>query len=138
MRWRIEVFHYVLKQGYQVEELQLKSPQALQNAIVLYSLMALQVMRLQYWNKEQPTAPVQIAGFDPLAFKVAALYLNSKANAGYQADKPQPTVQDFVTVVAHLGGSMLWKHKSIGLKTLWRGQLLLNDLMDAFRAFQRE
>ena len=84
LRWRIEVFHYVLKQGYQVEELQLKSPQALQNAIVLYSLMALQVMRLQYWNKEQPTAPVQIAGFDPLAFKVAALYLNSKANAGYQ------------------------------------------------------
>lgn len=138
LRWRIELFHYVLKQGYQIEELQLKNPQALQNAIVLYSLMALQVMRLRYWAQEQPQAPMQLAGFDPLSFKVAALYLNTKANARYEADKQQPTVQDFLTAVAHLGGSMLWKHKPIGLKTLWRGQLLLDDLMVAYRAFQRE
>lgn len=138
LRWRIELFHYVLKQGYQIEELQLKNPQALQNAIVLYSLMALQVMRLRYWAQEQPQAPMQLAGFDPLSFKVAALYLNTKANARYEAGKQQPTVQDFLTVVAHLGGSMLWKHKAIGLKTLWRGQQLLEDLMVAYRAFQRE
>lgn len=138
LRWRIELFHYVLKQGYQIEELQLKTPQALQNAIVLYSLMALQVMRLRYWAQEQPQAQMQLAGFDPLSFKVAALYLNSKANARYDAGKQQPTVQDFLTVVAHLGGSMLWKNKTIGLKTLWRGQILLSDLMVAYRAFQRE
>lgn len=138
LRWRIEMFHYVLKQGCQIEELQLKEPQALQNAIALYSLLALQVMRLHYWAQEQPQAPLQLAGFEPLAFKVAALYLNTKAGANYQADKQQPTVHDLVTVTAHLGGSMLWKHKPIGLKTLWRGLLLLDDLMVAYRAFQRE
>lgn len=138
LRWRIELFHYVLKQGYQIEGLQLKDPQALQNAIVLYSLMALQVMRLRYWAQEQPQATMQLAGFDPLAFKVAALYLNSKAGTRYEADKQQPTIQEFVTIVAHLGGNMLWKNKPIGLKTLWRGQLLLDDLMVAYRAFQRE
>jgi len=138
LRWRIEVFHYVLKQGFQIEELQLKAPQALQNAIALYSLLALQVMRLRYWAQEQPQAPLQLAGFDPLAFKVAAIYLNAKAGANYQIDKQLPTVHDLIAVMAHLGGNMLWKNKPIGLKTLWRGQLLLYDLLIAYRAFQRE
>jgi hypothetical protein len=138
MRWRIEVYHYVLKQGYLIEDLQLKTPQALQNAIALYSCLAVQVMRLRYMQEQDENTTMQQAGMDPTEYKVAALYLNKKAKAKYDVNKHNPTLQDFVTVLAQLGGSMLQKNKPIGIKVLWRGLLLLQDLMAAYQIFKQE
>lgn len=136
LRWRIEVFHYILKQGYQIEDLQLKHPQAVQNAIALHSCLAVQILRLRYGADDGEKTTMQEAGLDPVKFKVAALYLNKKANAKYEVDKKAPTMKDFITVLAHLGGSLLWKNKPIGIKVLWRGILLLEDLMEAYHAFR--
>ena len=61
-RWRIEDFHLVLKEGAKVERLQYESPQALKNAITLYSIVALQVLRLRYLNDTQPDLPMQVLG----------------------------------------------------------------------------
>jgi hypothetical protein len=46
LRWLIERFHYVLKQGFKAEELQIKTKKALQNAIILKSWQAIDVMVL--------------------------------------------------------------------------------------------
>lgn len=39
-RWKIERYHYVLKSGCKVEELQLESVKSLQNALAIYSVVA--------------------------------------------------------------------------------------------------
>lgn len=135
LRWRIEQFHFVLKVGCKIEELQLKEPQSLENAIALYSLLAIQVLNLQFLAREQPLQPLQIAGVDPIAYKVGALYLNAEANTQYDPDKDQPTIGDFLLIVAQLGGSMMQKGKPIGAKIIWRGLRRLQLIIKAFKVF---
>ncbi len=137
LRWRIEQFHHVLKVGCKIEELQLKEPQSLENAIALYSLLAVQVLNLQFLARQQPDEPMQIAGFDPIAYKAGALYLKAKADAKYDPDKPNPTIGDFLLIVAQIGGSMLQKGKPIGSKIIWRGLRDLELILQAFEAFHK-
>lgn len=138
LRWRVEQFHYVLKSGCKVEELQLKEPQSLENAIALYSLLAVQVLNLQFLAREQPDVPMQILGFDPNAYKAGALYLKAQAKAKYDPNKPNPTIGDFLIIVAQLGGSMLQKGKPIGSKVIWRGLRSLEIITQAFNAFNSQ
>jgi len=137
LRWRIEQFHHVLKVGCKIEELQLKQPQALENAITTYSLLAIQVLNLQFLAREQPDEPMQMAGFNPIAYKAGALYLNFKAAAKYDPDKPNPTIGDFLLIVAQIGGSMLQKGKPIGSKIIWRGLRDLELIVQAFDVFHK-
>jgi hypothetical protein len=60
MRWLIEGFHYVLKSGTKIEELQLKSAQRLQKAIMVYSLAAFRVMQLVYAARHHPTLSCEL------------------------------------------------------------------------------
>lgn len=135
LRWRIEQFHHVLKVGCKIEELQLKEPQTLENAIATYSLLAVQVLNLQFLAREQPQLPMQSAGFDPLAYKAGALFLNARANARYDPNKRNPTMGDFLIIVAHIGGSILQKGKPIGSKIIWRGLRDLDLILQTFQAF---
>lgn len=137
LRWRIEQFHYVLKVGCRVEELQLQAPQTLENAVALYSLLAVQVLNLQFLARQQPQAPLQTAAFDPEAYQAGASFLNAKAGTKYDPYKPDPTLGDFLQIVAQIGGSMLQKGKPIGSKIIWRGLRDLELIVQAFRAFRQ-
>ena len=53
-RWLIERFHYVLKSGTKIEELQLKQATSLQKAISVYSLAAFRIMQLVYQSRHKP------------------------------------------------------------------------------------
>jgi hypothetical protein len=46
LRWRIEEFHYVLKQGSKIEATQIEELGAVENAITLYSLLAWKVLSI--------------------------------------------------------------------------------------------
>jgi hypothetical protein len=59
IRWRIERFHYVLKQGCQVEKLQLEKADRLSNAIAVYSQVAVRVLRLTYLSRVAPETPAK-------------------------------------------------------------------------------
>ena len=137
LRWRIEQLHHVLKVGCKIEELQLKQPQALENAIAIYSLLAIQVLNLQFMARQMPDEPMQIAGFDPIAYQAGALYLNARADARYDPNKPNPTIADFLIIVAQIGGSMLQKGKPIGSKIIWRGLRDLELIVQAFEVFRK-
>ncbi len=47
-RWKIERFHYVLKQGCAVEELQARSAEILCKEILMYSIIAVRLLHLTY------------------------------------------------------------------------------------------
>jgi Transposase DNA-binding/Transposase DDE domain len=124
LRWRIEMFHFVLKQGAKIEQLQLKNPQALQNAIVTYSIVALQVLNLRYATQEFPQHALD--SFDNLDiehsdYQLLANYLNNTFNTKHEPYKNNPTIKDFFELIAQLGGYQSQKNKPPGLKTIWRG-----------------
>jgi hypothetical protein len=137
LRWRIEQFHYVLKTGCGVERLQLHEAQRLENALATYSLLAVQVLSLLYLARQPENRPLVAVGIDPQAYRAGAQYLNTVAGGRYDVHKAEPTIQDFVHVVAQLGGSMLQRGKPIGVKILWRGLRELNTILRAFQAFGR-
>ena len=59
-RWLIERFHYVLKSGTKIEELQLKDAESLQKAIAVYSMAAFRVMQLVYESRHQPEVNCEV------------------------------------------------------------------------------
>jgi Transposase DNA-binding/Transposase DDE domain len=124
LRWLIEIFHFVLKQGAQVEKLQLATPQALQNAIVTYSMVALQIQNLRYLaveHAEQELDAVNDIDVTPQDYQMLATFLNKTYKTKHEILKIKPTVRDFFNLIAQLGGFQMQKNKSPGVKIIWRG-----------------
>jgi hypothetical protein len=109
----IERFHYVRKPIPSVEDLQVVSPQALQNAIVLQSWIAIQTCALSYENQNNPDKDLKSLGFETQDYEIAYQYLTQiKPNTLPHTD--QPTIRDFIGLVALLGGSSLQKKELLG------------------------
>lgn len=119
-RWLIERFHYVLKQGLNAEELQIKDKNALQNAIILKSWMAIDVMLLEYLPLSQPTLTLQEAGFSELDYQIALEYAQ-KCCRSKEEKQEKPLVIHFTRIIAQIGGHSLQKSKTIGIVSIWRG-----------------
>ena len=120
IRWVIERFHYVLKQGCKVEELQLKTAEALKNAITLYSWNALHVANLAYQSNLMPLTPLIEMGYDEQDYLLAYRYVKHKINANL-AKVEKPTLLDFSTLIAQIGGSNLHKKRGLPVISLWKG-----------------
>jgi hypothetical protein len=58
-RWLIERFHYILKQGCQIEALQLSTATRLENALATYSIIAARILWLSYHARLQPEQSCQ-------------------------------------------------------------------------------
>ena len=56
-RWRIERFHFVLKSGCRVEELQLTEAARIQRALAAFSVVAWRLLSLTYAAREHPDEP---------------------------------------------------------------------------------
>ena len=57
LRWKIELFHFTMKSGgYQVEKLQFDDLHTMINALTFYSVVSVEVLRLTYLIRENPTA----------------------------------------------------------------------------------
>jgi hypothetical protein len=119
-RWRIERFHYVLKQGCQVEKLQLQTPEALQKAIQLYSWIAYKVLQTQHCLQIQPQAALQQIGLQVQDYQQLGQVVRATKKKNLCLVS-QPKVADFAELIARLGGSMRWKNQPLGVVCLWRG-----------------
>ena len=132
-RWRIEEFHYVLKQGCRIEDSQLKEPQSLENAITFYSLLAWKVLNLRYGASELSSAPIEDFGFSAKDFFVLATFLNHTGRAKIDPCKPCPGVGEFAKYVKLLATASKSKGPP-GVKSLWIGLEKLYFLAKAFEA----
>ena len=56
-RWDIEIFHRVLKTGCQVERMQIRSCEALLNALALYTVIAWRILYLTHLGRSDPGLP---------------------------------------------------------------------------------
>jgi hypothetical protein len=121
LRWIIEIFHMVLKEGYALEELQLHTAHRIQNAIALFSLAAIQITRLRYASLFSPDTPLTQWGFKTWNYNLLALYLNQQyADKIPLADEQHPpSMQEFCKLIHRMGGGK--RNQPVGIRSLWTG-----------------
>jgi hypothetical protein len=116
-RWLIERFHYVLKSGTRIEELQLKDAESLQKAIAVYSLAAFRVMQLVYESRHHPEVSCEV-----VLTKAQWITLYMLINGNNKIPKHPPSLQQAVMWIGRLGGHLGRKSDGPpGLKTVWQG-----------------
>jgi Transposase DNA-binding/Transposase DDE domain len=131
LRWRIEDFHMVLKEGCKIEELQFEEEHALKNAIVVYSIVAIQVLRLRYLSEHHPEKTLEEVGIPVKAYQAVATFIKKVKKINITiVDKP--TIVQFCQLITLLGTG---NKKNKGLRALWRGIREMNLLWEAFNVF---
>lgn len=125
-RWLVERFHYVLKSGCQVEELQLQSASRIERALALYSIVAWRLLWLTYAARIDAGAPCSVA-LEETEWK--ALYVHK-----HRRPPPEtpPPLGEAMRWVAELGGFVGSRRQVPGVKTLWRGWRRLEDFTHGF------
>lgn len=123
-RWLIERFHYILKQGCQIEALQLSSATRLENALATYSIVATRLLWLTYQAR---LAPQQSCS--EILEAAEWRLLRRKFEPKNRSKKP-PTLSQAIGWIARLGGFMGSAQAEVGVKTLWRGISKLHHLME--------
>jgi hypothetical protein len=122
LRWRVERFHYTLKQGCTVERLQFEEAHTLKNALALYSIVAWRLLWLTYTAREQPQAPATEL-LPPLELRVLAEATQAAVS----------TAREAIRALAQLGGFPLNPAaKEPGVKVLWRGLRRLEAMVEGW------
>jgi hypothetical protein len=132
-RWRIERFHFVLKQGCAVERLQLETAARLANAVAVYSQVAVRLLRLTYLARVEPEAPV---GPEFTSDEVRVLE-GCRQRQEKRSEARVGTIAEAVRVIARLGGHLGRKGDGPpGAKVLWRGMRSLHDRVLGYQMAQ--
>jgi len=129
-RWKIERFHFILKSGCRIEELQQHSVDRVEIMVLLYSLISVHIMMLTYLSRLYPDLSCELL-FSESEWKT--LYRAAKRSA-VSPEVPY-SMADAIGYVAALGGFVgAPSDGPPGLKVIWLG---LNKLfvLHAFREF---
>jgi Transposase DNA-binding/Transposase Tn5 dimerisation domain len=123
-RWLIERYHFVLKSGCQLEELQLEKVERLERALATYCIVAWRLLWLTYQARKTPDASCESAF---LTYEWQALYAFT-----YQTNVLPvipPSLHEATRLVAKLGGFLArTSDGEPGVQTIWRGLRRLGDL----------
>lgn len=125
LRWLIERFHYTLKSGCRIEQLQLESAQRLLNALATYSIVAWRLLWLTYRARLAPDDSCNVV-LQAAEWKL----LRRKVEPKNRSKKP-PTLRQVIRWIAQLGGFLARTGDGEpGVKTLWRGMGVLHHLLE--------
>jgi hypothetical protein len=123
-RWKIERYHFTLKSGCNIEELQLETIENLQNALAVYSIVAWKLLWLKLESEQNPEASCDIVLQE---HEWQALYCVT--NRVPTPPTQPPTLQEAVLMIAKLGGFLGRKcDGKPGVKVMWRGLRRLTDI----------
>ena len=117
LRWRIEMFHKVLKSGLQVESCRLAKAERLRRYLTLMSIIAWRIFWTAFVSRSTPEERCTTILHDH-EWKV----LYCKIHHTKTIPKITPSVYEAVRWIARLGGFLARKHDGEpGMVTLWRG-----------------
>lgn len=124
-RWTIERYHYTLKSGCQVEELQLETIERLHRALAVYSVVAWRLLYLTYAARTEPDSP---CSWFLTTSEWQALYCHTHRTKTPPANPP--SLQTAILWIAKLGGFLARKRDGHpGVKVLWQGYRRLQDMV---------
>jgi len=113
-RWEIEILFNVLKNGCQVEELQLGTIERLERALALFLVVAWRVTYLMRLGRTCPDLDARLF-FDPDEIRAAHLLTKTPRSV-------QPKLNEVLRLVARLGGFLARKGDGEpGAETIWKG-----------------
>lgn len=136
IRWTIEIFHMVLKEGYALEQLQLQTAHRIQNAIALFSLAAIQITRFRYATLVAPHSIITQWGFKTDDFNTLVLYLNHnhQFKIPLADDQNEPSIQQFCKIIHLLAGGK--RNQPVGIRSLWKGWHQAQTILNAAQLFR--
>jgi len=124
LRWKIEVFHKILKSGCRAEESRLRTAGRLANLISVFCILSWRVFWMTMLNRTNPTAPPGIAFTET----EIALLDHLVKDKGQDAPRPK-ALAHYLTKLARLGGYLARaSDPPPGNTVMWRGLTRLTDI----------
>ena len=116
-RWKIERFHYVLKSGCEVEELQFETADRIMKLVAMYSIIASRLLCITYVARTNPEISCETV-LEENEWRI--LYCLTKKTK--VPPEIAPTAKEAVSYLAKLGGFLGRKGDGEpGVKVIWRG-----------------
>jgi hypothetical protein len=130
LRWLIERYHYTLKSGCRIEQLQLETAARLKRALATFAIVAWRLLWLTYEARHNPDLPSN---------RVLRSQEWQMLNRCFHRRLHEPaTLQEAVRMIAQLGGFLGRRYDGEpGVKALWRGYRRLQDLIKGSQLITR-
>ena len=123
LRWKIEVFHKILKSGCKAEESKLRSSERLANLIAIFCIIGWRVFWLTMLHRAEPDLPPAIA-LDTTELRLLDELVKTKPGVNRKA-----TVSDYMIKIAQTRWLSEPRLRSpSGNMVMWRGMSKLNDI----------
>ena len=124
MRWKIEIFHKILKSGCKAEDAKLRTAQRLANLISVYCILSWRVFWMTMLNRAAQDAPPKLA----LTEMEITLLDNIVRDRGRSPAGPK-ALPHYLTKIARLGGYLARaSDPPPGNKVIWKGLSRLTDI----------
>lgn len=128
MRWKIEIFHKILKSGFKAEEVKLRAAERIVNLIAVLCILSWRIFWMTMLNRTTPDAPPE------LAFTPTEMYLLDQLIEDHsQQTASAPSLSLYLIKLAQLGGYLARaKDPPPGNTVMWRGITRLTDIQLGF------
>jgi hypothetical protein len=122
MRWKIEVFHKILKSGCKAEESMLRTADRLANLIAIFCILSWRVFWMTMLNRSAADAPPTLA--------LTGTEIDLLDHLVKDKNSPQRrTLSHYLTKIARLGGYLARSNDPPpGNTVMWRGLSRLTDI----------
>src|ERR1700720_1199979 len=128
LRWKIEVFHKILKSGCRAEESKLRTAERLVNLISVFSVLSWRIFWLTMINRSGPEAPK-----DRALTKIEIGLLDELLKDSSPSSPPKNNLSTYLTKIARLGAYLgRANHSPPGNTVMWRGMSRLTDIALGF------
>jgi hypothetical protein len=123
MRWKIELFHKILKSGCKAEDSKLRSAERLVNLISIFCIVSWRIFWMTMLNRAAPKAPPN------LALTATEMHLLDHLVPDKHASPHRKSVSRYLIKIARLGGYLARANDPApGNIVMWRGLSRLTDL----------
>jgi len=124
MRWKIEMFHKILKSGCKAEESRLRTAERLANLISLFCILSWRIFWMTMLNRSTPTA-LPSAALTETEIELLDHLVKDEA----QAASRRKTLSQYLIKIAKLGGYLARANDPPpGNIVMWRGLSRLTDI----------
>ena len=128
MRWKIEVFHKILKSGCRAEDAKLRTANRLVNLIAIFCVISWRIFWMTMMARITPNAP------PTLVFTEEECTILDDTVRRPPGEPSAPTLAKYSDSVARLGGYMARSHDPPpGNIVMWRGWRRLMDISIGYR-----
>jgi hypothetical protein len=123
LRWKIEVFHYIMKSGCKAEHSKLRTAERLVNLMATFCIMSWRIFWMTMLNRSAEAVPPR------LALTTQEIEILDRLIIDKKSDLKSKRLSDYLTKVAQLGGYLARANDPPpGNMVMWRGLARLTDI----------